>query len=155
MDPSRPRRLALRLTWTPRCGPRRRWGLAFDPVPWLLPLAVTAAVLLAAAWVRFAPLRPDPPAHAAALMKPLSPMPASPPGAQAPLPAPGQAMDEKGDVITPLNVRDPAALVLGPGGSSPPPAVVPDVKGAPVPPARKRSKKMKNEDWRKPENYRF
>ncbi|MFI5347003.1 MAG: hypothetical protein ACHQ51_11580 [Elusimicrobiota bacterium] len=42
--------------------------------------------------------------------------------------APGGAIGEK-DVITPLNVRDPSALVMGPGATenppAPPPAVAP------------------------------
>lgn len=39
--------------------------------------------------------------------------------------APGQAVGEPTDVITPLNVRDPSALVMGPSESSPPPAAAP------------------------------
>lgn len=35
--------------------------------------------------------------------------------------APGNALDEQKDVITPLNVRDPSALVMGPGATSAPP----------------------------------
>lgn len=154
MDPSRARRLALSLTWTPRSGPRRRFGLAFDPLPWLLPLAVTAAVLAAAAATRLLPTSAfvPPAAQASAPAKDGQP----PKAAVDALPAPGHPHGEKsdGDVITPLNVRDPASLVMGPSGFGPPAAVVPDAP-PPAPPAKKRSKKMKSEDWRKQENYRF
>jgi hypothetical protein len=34
--------------------------------------------------------------------------------------APGQAVGEPADVITPLNVRDPSALVMGPGATAAP-----------------------------------
>ncbi len=156
MDPSRARRLALSLTWTPRSGPRRRWGLAFDPLPWLLPLAVTAAILLAAFGTRFLP----PSAFVPPAAQSSAPAPDSqaPKAAMASLPAPGHPHGEKsgGDIITPLNVRDPASLVMGPSGYNPPASVIPDVKPPePMPPAKKRSKKMKSEDWRKQENYRF
>ncbi len=43
------------------------------------------------------------------------------------------------DIITPLNVRDPSALVMGPAGSYGPPECVP----APAAPVASRAKKMK------------
>lgn len=36
--------------------------------------------------------------------------------------APGGAIGGSGDIITPLNVRDPSSLVMGPGGTQQPPA---------------------------------
>ena len=33
--------------------------------------------------------------------------------------APGDPVGESGDIITPLNVRDPSALIMGPGGFHP------------------------------------
>jgi hypothetical protein len=59
--------------------------------------------------------------------------------------APGQALGEPQDVITPLNVRDPSALVMGPGATDsastriqpPPPAAEPEADEPPsAPPAR-------------------
>jgi hypothetical protein len=45
--------------------------------------------------------------------------------------APGTAVGEPEDVITPLNVRDPSALVMGPseGRAAPPPAAAPPAPG--------------------------
>jgi hypothetical protein len=64
----------------------------------------------------------------------------SKPERAAPSSAPGQAVGENPDVITPLNVRDPSALVMGPSGSEPPPAAtapVPTPRAGPIgPPAR-------------------
>ena len=40
----------------------------------------------------------------------------------APTAAPGDPVGQSGDIITPLNVRDPSALVMGPGTSINPPA---------------------------------
>ncbi len=61
----------------------------------------------------------------------------------APASAAGNAVGEKADVITPLNVRDPSALVMGPGPSEPPstaavpPPAAPRRGHAPLgPPAR-------------------
>ena len=39
-----------------------------------------------------------------------------------PTAAPGEPVGQSGDIITPLNVRDPSALVMGPGSSWNPPA---------------------------------
>jgi len=49
--------------------------------------------------------------------------------------APGSLVGAGGDIITPLNVRDPSALVMGPGATQQPPA------GAPP-------KEDKKEDWK-------
>jgi hypothetical protein len=49
--------------------------------------------------------------------------------------APGQPVGESADVITPLNVRDPSSLVMGPGASSAP-AAQPQADEPPTPPAR-------------------
>ena len=44
-----------------------------------------------------------------------------------PTAAPGDPVGQTGDLITPLNVRDPSALVMGPGASwNPPPGDVPE-----------------------------
>lgn len=51
--------------------------------------------------------------------------------AASPTAAPGHAVGEDQDVITPLNVRDPSALVMGPGATSAPPAA--DVPAPPAP----------------------
>lgn len=49
-----------------------------------------------------------------------------------PTSAPGDPVGQSGDIITPLNVRDPSALVMGPGASiNPPEGVVPE----PTPPS--------------------
>lgn len=52
--------------------------------------------------------------------------PSSNPPETSPASAPGDPSGYGGDIITPLNVRDPSALVMGPGGSFrecvPPPA---------------------------------
>lgn len=59
-----------------------------------------------------------------------------------PLFAAGDPPGEGGDIITPLNVRDPAALVMGPGAgfypeaSAPPPAPPVEIPGEPLPRAR-------------------
>lgn len=42
-----------------------------------------------------------------------------------PLVSAGDPVGQSGDVITPLNVRDPSALVMGPSGSSYPPSAAP------------------------------
>ncbi len=55
--------------------------------------------------------------------------------------APGSALGGNGDVITPLNVRDPSALVMGPGASQQPPAGSPS---APTPPPDKKE----SGDWK-------
>ncbi len=47
-----------------------------------------------------------------------------------PLASAGDPVGQSTDVITPLNVRDPSALVMGPGATDNPPAVV-----CPPPPA--------------------
>jgi hypothetical protein len=39
--------------------------------------------------------------------------------------APGRPVDEPADVITPLNVRDPSSLIMGPGALEPAPSRVP------------------------------
>lgn len=44
------------------------------------------------------------------------------PETKQPAAAPGDPVGQSGDVITPLNVRDPSALVMGPGASWNPPA---------------------------------
>ena len=58
----------------------------------------------------------------------------------APLAAAGDPVGQSGDIITPLNVRDPSALVMGPGLSMrecpPPPAAPPE-------PAAKEAKPLK------------
>jgi hypothetical protein len=48
--------------------------------------------------------------------------------------APGHPLGESADVITPLNVRDPSALVMGPWVATPAPQ--PQVEEPPTPPAR-------------------
>ena len=45
--------------------------------------------------------------------------------------APGQAVGEPADVITPLNVRDPSALVMGPSQPAPPIAQAAEPPSAP------------------------
>ncbi len=49
--------------------------------------------------------------------------------------APGQRVGVWADVITPINVRDPSSLVMGPGASSAPGAL-PQADEPPTPPAR-------------------
>jgi hypothetical protein len=48
--------------------------------------------------------------------------------AESPGPAPGGAIGDK-DVITPLNVRDPSALVMGPSDARPVPQAAPPAPG--------------------------
>ncbi|MBI3551522.1 MAG: hypothetical protein HY077_03320 [Elusimicrobia bacterium] len=54
--------------------------------------------------------------------------------------APGSALGANGDVITPLNVRDPSALVMGPGATTQPPA------GSPI--AQTPPDKKESTDWK-------
>lgn len=49
-----------------------------------------------------------------------APEPASNTVEPAPLAAAGDPVGQSGDIITPLNVRDPSALVMGPGPQCPP-----------------------------------
>jgi len=67
--------------------------------------------------------------------------------------AAGRPAGESSDVITPLNVRDPTALVMGPADPRPapaaaPPAGVPDVN--PPPRVYKKAKDIKPSDRFKP-----
>jgi hypothetical protein len=56
--------------------------------------------------------------------------------------APGRPLDEPSDLITPLNVRDPSALVMAPSlvteGAAQP---MPNIQGKPVPQPKARRKK--------------
>jgi len=70
--------------------------------------------------------------------------------------APGRSLDEPPNLITPLNVRDAAALVMAPGSinesiSKPEPGIA----GKPVPQPKHRNKKAKGELWRSPQDYHF
>ncbi|MBI2787711.1 MAG: hypothetical protein HYX59_03410 [Elusimicrobia bacterium] len=68
-----------------------------------------------------------------------------PPGETSPATAPGDVPGEGGDIITPLNVRDPSALIMGPPQHSCPPQEVAEPEGKPVEPGYKvpKPKKMK------------
>ena len=74
------------------------------------------------------------PAGASDQASPVATLPETPEAAPnlietAPSAAPGSPFGKGEDIITPLNVRDPSALVMGPAGMrkcTPPPAVVPD-----------------------------
>ena len=59
--------------------------------------------------------------------------------------APGDVPGAGGDIITPLNVRDPSALIMGPSQHSCPPQEVAEPEGKPAEPAYKvpKPKKMK------------
>ena len=59
-----------------------------------------------------------------------------------PLASSGDPVGEKSDIITPLNVRDPSALIMGPGSSwGPPSAVVPEPEAPSALEARPRALK--------------
>jgi len=69
-----------------------------------------------------------------------------------PLIAAGDPPGEGGDIITPLNVRDPSALVMGPGAefnrpATPPPAP-PEIEAAPVSPMPRAKMKQPLESGR-------
>lgn len=57
-----------------------------------------------------------------------------------PLVAAGDPPGEGGDIITPLNVRDPSALVMGPGGGALCPPAASIVEPPPVPQQKRRRK---------------
>ncbi len=65
---------------------------------------------------------------------------------EVPAPDPSLVPEEKvADIITPLNVRDPSALVMGPGGSQSPPCSQQEVVAPPEPTAKvTKQKKMKD-----------
>jgi hypothetical protein len=60
--------------------------------------------------------------------------PAETPKTVEPVPATtaGDPVGQASDIITPLNVRDPSALVMGPGPYSPPPECVPAAATVPA-----------------------
>ena len=136
--------LSLTLSWGPS-GARRRGSLPLGALLRVgLGLALCAACYEAGRWhggleaqAERTPLRPLVAARTAA------PLPVAETRSGAA--APGQAVGEPQDVITPLNVRDPSALVMGPGATDsassrfqpPPPAAEPDAdEPPPSPPAR-------------------
>ncbi len=101
------RRVTFSVSWS--AGGKRRHGeLSFTPPSW-----ARAALLLAVCALGYglglrqasSPL----PAHPTAAVQAASP----PPQAAAAVAAPGHVVGQAEDVITPLNVRDPTALVMG------------------------------------------
>lgn len=73
------------------------------------------------------------------------PAPTATPSATA---APGDPVRESGDLITPLNVRDPSALVMPPPQHSCPPQEATEPEGKPVEPAYKAPKPKKMKEGR-------
>jgi len=61
---------------------------------------------------------------------------------QRPLEAAGDPIGETGDIITPLNVRDPSALVIGPGAYHP--VCPPTATAEPAPLSKRRKKEMES-----------
>ena len=141
----------MSLVWTPKKGLRRRWRLALDPLPWTAALLVAAAGLsLAFTLGRLAGLKQPALPQAAGVTQKRMEDPSKGMrtndqivGGQT---APGRLIGEPPDVITPLNVRDPSALVMPPSGLD---------QGTAAPPPNARSKKPKSVDWRLPQDFHF
>jgi len=77
-----------------------------------------------------------------------APEPAPKPVETAQSTAPGAVPGEGGDIITPLNVRDPSALIMGPSQHSCPPQEVAEPEGKPMGPAYKAPKPKKMKEGR-------
>jgi hypothetical protein len=75
---------------------------------------------------------------AASFVGPVKPAPA--PAETSPAAAPGDVAGAGGDIITPLNVRDPSALVMGPSQRSCPPQEVSEPEPKLVDPKPKKMK---------------
>ncbi len=84
----------------------------------LVGLAVCGACFQAGRWTELLARRADGPPAPEAVRAPRTP----PPVIEEPLPGVMAGHPEgQGDIITPLNVRDPTALIMGPGASQRPP----------------------------------
>jgi hypothetical protein len=112
----------------PAAGPALRVGIAlllcaacFQAGRWYQELAGSAVVQAKAS--------PDPGNETVAATPAATPTTEASQVETSPPTAAGAPVGVGGDLITPLNVRDPSALVMGPAGMRecvPPPAVVPD-----------------------------
>lgn len=123
-DTPKSRGLSLSLSWGPLEAPKSA----------VLPLSVFLRVFLLLALCagayelgrrhERAVAQASAPASAVVVVETADAKPAR--AAASPTAAPGEAVGESKDLITPLNVRDPSALVMGPGATdTPPPAAVP------------------------------
>jgi hypothetical protein len=125
------RRLSLSLSWSGGSG-KRSYDLPLGSFLRVLAVLALCAVSFKAGFWR-AQLDREAAAYVAASTQPAVEGRTDTLGAG----APGRPVGEPEDVITPLNVRDPSALVMGPGATeAPPSSEVP-----PPPPPRLR-------DWR-------
>jgi hypothetical protein len=129
MDTPPPAGLSLTLTWS-AAGTRRHHSLPLD-----LPARAAAALILCAAsyqfgrWAESVDSRTDAPRSL--VVGPRAETPLRSDGTRV---APGGPVGEPPDVITPLNARDPSALIMGPGAAAPPPAAARSVS-PPAPPS--------------------
>lgn len=114
----------------------RTWNVTLTPAS---AAAMAVMMLVAVALHAYKPAPPEPPMSSVAVHG-VDPAVAVAHGGS--FLAPGQPPGEPGDVITPLNVRDPSALVMPPASDAPPaaaePARAPDgtdaLVGCPTPP---------------------
>jgi hypothetical protein len=135
-NPSPDHGLSLTLSWSAPDGPRRRSIPLGALLRVALGVALCAACYEAGRWHGGLEAQIDRPSgRVAAEVRTVKALAVSAMRGEGVDAAPGNAVGEPQDLITPLNVRDPSALVMPPTGAGPaanqPPSDVP-----PTPPAR-------------------
>lgn len=121
MEKPTPRGLTLSLTWTGDSG-ARTVALPLEAALRVVAVLGLCALSYHAGWWRRQLERQIEISVASVPAKPIPKLPAA-----GPVTAPGGPVDQGLDLITPLNVRDPAALVMAPSAAKEPPIAPPPI----------------------------